>query len=54
MMEGLTHILSVMADCINFAPYDTKYQPKNKCKEILEYWGFQCLSFQSWEKLELL
>ncbi|NXU48380.1 RIF1 protein, partial [Turnix velox] len=30
MMDGLTHIVSVMVDCINFAPYGTKYQPKTR------------------------
>lgn len=35
MLEGLTHLVSVMVDCINFAPYGTKFQPKNRCKEIL-------------------
>uniref|UniRef100_A0A8C6JU10 Uncharacterized protein n=1 Tax=Melopsittacus undulatus TaxID=13146 RepID=A0A8C6JU10_MELUD len=39
MMEGLTHILSVMADCINFAPYDTKYQPKNKSPQTTTDWS---------------
>uniref|UniRef100_A0A8B9F3E3 Replication timing regulatory factor 1 n=1 Tax=Amazona collaria TaxID=241587 RepID=A0A8B9F3E3_9PSIT len=35
----LTHILSVMADCINFAPYDTKYQPKNKSPQATTDWS---------------
>ncbi|NXD72448.1 RIF1 protein, partial [Eolophus roseicapillus] len=39
MMEGLTHILSVMVDCINFAPYDTKYQPKNKSPQTPTDWS---------------
>ncbi|XP_057271602.1 telomere-associated protein RIF1 isoform X1 [Pezoporus wallicus] len=39
MMEGLTHILSVMSDCINFAPYDTKYQPKNKSPQTTTDWS---------------
>uniref|UniRef100_A0A8C6JWZ2 Uncharacterized protein n=1 Tax=Melopsittacus undulatus TaxID=13146 RepID=A0A8C6JWZ2_MELUD len=38
-LEGLTHILSVMADCINFAPYDTKYQPKNKSPQTTTDWS---------------
>lgn len=46
MMDGLTHIISVMVDCINFAPYGIKYQPKNRCKEIPEYWGFLSLAFR--------
>ncbi|KAM9550434.1 telomere-associated protein RIF1 isoform 1-T1 [Guaruba guarouba] len=39
MMESLAHILSVMADCINFAPYDTKYQPKNKSPQTTTDWS---------------
>ncbi|NXW94501.1 RIF1 protein, partial [Alopecoenas beccarii] len=39
MMDGLTHILSVMVDCINFAPYGTKYQPKNKSPQTPTDWS---------------
>lgn len=40
MLEGLTHLVSVMVDCINFAPYGTKFQPKTRCKETLGFGGF--------------
>ncbi|XP_065696752.1 telomere-associated protein RIF1 isoform X2 [Patagioenas fasciata] len=39
MMDGLTHILSVMVDCVNFAPYGTKYQPKNKSPQTPTDWS---------------
>ncbi|XP_009864524.1 PREDICTED: telomere-associated protein RIF1, partial [Apaloderma vittatum] len=39
MMDGLTHIVSVMADCINFAPYGTKYQPKNRSPQTPTDWS---------------
>ncbi|XP_065493847.1 telomere-associated protein RIF1 isoform X1 [Caloenas nicobarica] len=39
MMDGLTHILSIMVDCINFAPYGTKYQPKNKSPQTPTDWS---------------
>ncbi|NXN31045.1 RIF1 protein, partial [Nycticryphes semicollaris] len=39
MMDGLTHIVSVMVDCINFAPYGTKYQPKNKSPQTPTDWS---------------
>ncbi|NXF86251.1 RIF1 protein, partial [Eubucco bourcierii] len=39
MMDGLTHILSVMVDCINFAPYATKYQPKNRSPQTSTDWA---------------
>ncbi|NXS52298.1 RIF1 protein, partial [Brachypteracias leptosomus] len=39
MMEGITHILSVMTDCINFAPYGTKYQPKNRSPQTPTDWS---------------
>ncbi|NXN12309.1 RIF1 protein, partial [Indicator maculatus] len=39
MMDGITHILSVMVDCINFAPYATKYQPKNKSPQTSTDWA---------------
>ncbi|NXL66924.1 RIF1 protein, partial [Chordeiles acutipennis] len=39
MMDGLTHILSVMVDCINFAPYGTKYQPKNRSPQTPTDWS---------------
>ncbi|NXW66777.1 RIF1 protein, partial [Eurystomus gularis] len=39
MMEGITHILSVIIDCINFAPYGTKYQPKNRSPQTPTDWS---------------
>ncbi|XP_010159043.1 PREDICTED: telomere-associated protein RIF1, partial [Eurypyga helias] len=39
MMDGLTHIISVMVDCINFAPYGTKYQPKIKSPQTPTDWS---------------
>uniref|UniRef100_A0A8B9MEQ5 Replication timing regulatory factor 1 n=1 Tax=Accipiter nisus TaxID=211598 RepID=A0A8B9MEQ5_9AVES len=39
VMDGLTHIMSVMVDCINFAPYGTKYQPKNKSPQTPTDWS---------------
>ncbi|XP_061860797.1 telomere-associated protein RIF1 isoform X2 [Colius striatus] len=39
MMDGLTHIVSVMVDCINFAPYGTKYQPKNRSPQTPTDWS---------------
>ncbi|NXL89475.1 RIF1 protein, partial [Alectura lathami] len=39
MMDGLTHIVSVMVDCINFAPYGIKYQPKNRSPQTPADWS---------------
>ncbi|NWW54294.1 RIF1 protein, partial [Pedionomus torquatus] len=39
MMDGFTHIISVMVDCINFAPYGTKYQPKNRSPQTPTDWS---------------
>ncbi|NXN67607.1 RIF1 protein, partial [Himantopus himantopus] len=39
MMDGLTHIISVMVDCINFSPYGTKYQPKNRSPQTPTDWS---------------
>ncbi|NXW01229.1 RIF1 protein, partial [Fregetta grallaria] len=39
MMDGLTHIISVMVDCINFAPYGTKYQPKTRSPQTPTDWS---------------
>ncbi|XP_053925915.1 telomere-associated protein RIF1 isoform X2 [Cuculus canorus] len=39
VMEGLTHIVSVMVDCINFAPYGTKYQPKTRSPQTPTDWS---------------
>ncbi|KAM6397893.1 telomere-associated protein RIF1 isoform 2-T4 [Pluvialis apricaria] len=39
MMDSLTHIISVMVDCINFAPYGTKYQPKTKSPQTPTDWS---------------
>uniref|UniRef100_A0A8C8R9B7 Replication timing regulatory factor 1 n=1 Tax=Pelusios castaneus TaxID=367368 RepID=A0A8C8R9B7_9SAUR len=39
VVDGLTYIVSVMVDCINFAPYGTKYQPKNKSPQTPTDWS---------------
>ncbi|NWT03621.1 RIF1 protein, partial [Mionectes macconnelli] len=39
MMEGLTHVVSVMVDCINFAPYGTKFQPKTRSPQTPSDWS---------------
>ncbi|XP_006266218.1 telomere-associated protein RIF1 isoform X4 [Alligator mississippiensis] len=39
MVDSLTHIISVMVDCINFAPYGTKYQPKNRSPQTPTDWS---------------
>ncbi|NXU08020.1 RIF1 protein, partial [Pardalotus punctatus] len=39
MLEGLTHVVSVMVDCINFAPYGTKFQPKNRSPQTPTEWA---------------
>ncbi|NXE11240.1 RIF1 protein, partial [Lophotis ruficrista] len=39
MMDGLTHVISVMVDCINFAPYGTKYQPKTRSPQTPSDWS---------------
>ncbi|KAM9380713.1 telomere-associated protein RIF1 [Phaethornis superciliosus] len=39
MLDGLTHIISVMVDCINFAPYGTKYQPKTRSPQTPTDWS---------------
>ncbi|NWR92917.1 RIF1 protein, partial [Furnarius figulus] len=39
MMEGLAHVVSVMVDCINFAPYGTKYQPKTRSPQTPTDWS---------------
>uniref|UniRef100_A0A8C3S061 Replication timing regulatory factor 1 n=1 Tax=Chelydra serpentina TaxID=8475 RepID=A0A8C3S061_CHESE len=39
MVDGLTHIVSVMIDCINFTPYGTKYQPKNRSPQTPTDWS---------------
>ncbi|XP_050195598.1 telomere-associated protein RIF1 isoform X3 [Myiozetetes cayanensis] len=39
MMEGLTHVVSVMVECINFAPYGTKYQPKTRSPQTPSDWS---------------
>ncbi|NWR39567.1 RIF1 protein, partial [Tachuris rubrigastra] len=39
MLEGLTHVVSVMVDCINFAPYGTKYQPKTRSPQTPSDWS---------------
>ncbi|NWT85146.1 RIF1 protein, partial [Lanius ludovicianus] len=39
MLEGLTHLVSVMVDCINFAPYGTKFQPKTRSPQTPIDWA---------------
>ncbi|NXI02119.1 RIF1 protein, partial [Pachycephala philippinensis] len=39
MLEGLTPLVSVMVDCINFAPYGTKFQPKNRSPQTPTDWA---------------
>ncbi|NXQ64857.1 RIF1 protein, partial [Anthoscopus minutus] len=39
MLEGLTHLVSVMVDCINFAPYGTKFQPINRSPQTPTDWA---------------
>ncbi|NXX97227.1 RIF1 protein, partial [Centropus bengalensis] len=39
MLEGLIHVVSVMVDCINFAPYGTKYQPKTRSPQTPTEWS---------------
>ncbi|XP_066468052.1 telomere-associated protein RIF1 [Tiliqua scincoides] len=39
MLDGLAQIVSVMVDCINFAPYCTKYQPPNKSPQTPTDWS---------------
>ncbi|XP_042334377.1 telomere-associated protein RIF1 isoform X2 [Sceloporus undulatus] len=39
MLDGLSHITSVMVDCINFAPYGTKYQPSNRSPQTPTDWS---------------
>ncbi|XP_031446660.1 telomere-associated protein RIF1 [Phasianus colchicus] len=39
MLDGLTHVVAVMVDCINFAPYGIKYQPKNRSPQTPSDWS---------------
>ncbi|XP_008116050.2 telomere-associated protein RIF1 isoform X1 [Anolis carolinensis] len=39
MLDGLSHIVSVMVNCISFAPYGTKYQPPNRSPQTLSDWS---------------
>ncbi|NXI10531.1 RIF1 protein, partial [Irena cyanogastra] len=39
MLEGLTHLVAVMVDCINFAPYGTKFQPKTRSPQTPTDWA---------------
>uniref|UniRef100_A0A803XNE1 Telomere-associated protein Rif1 N-terminal domain-containing protein n=1 Tax=Meleagris gallopavo TaxID=9103 RepID=A0A803XNE1_MELGA len=39
MLDGLTHVVAVMVDCINFAPYGIKYQPKNRSPQTPTDWS---------------
>ncbi|XP_062434616.1 telomere-associated protein RIF1 [Rhea pennata] len=39
VVDGLIHIISVMVDCINFAPYCIKYQPKSRSPQTPTDWS---------------
>uniref|UniRef100_A0A8C6ZZQ1 Replication timing regulatory factor 1 n=1 Tax=Nothoprocta perdicaria TaxID=30464 RepID=A0A8C6ZZQ1_NOTPE len=39
VVKGLTHVMSVVVDCINFAPYGTKYQPKIRSPQTPTDWS---------------
>ncbi|XP_032301821.1 telomere-associated protein RIF1 isoform X1 [Coturnix japonica] len=39
MLDGLTHVVAVMVDCINFAPYGIKYQPKKRSPQTPTDWS---------------
>ncbi|NWU98484.1 RIF1 protein, partial [Upupa epops] len=39
VIDGLIYIASVMVDCINFAPYGTKYQPKTRSPQTPTDWA---------------
>ncbi|XP_052531159.1 telomere-associated protein RIF1 isoform X2 [Tympanuchus pallidicinctus] len=39
MLDGLTHVVAVMVDCINFSPYGIKYQPKNRSPQTPTDWS---------------
>ncbi|XP_074403929.1 telomere-associated protein RIF1 isoform X2 [Zonotrichia albicollis] len=39
MLDGLTHLVSVMVDCINFAPYGPKFQPKTRSPQAPTDWA---------------
>ncbi|XP_060632922.2 telomere-associated protein RIF1 isoform X2 [Anolis sagrei] len=39
MLDGLSHIVSVMVNNINFAPYGTKYQPPNRSPQTPSDWS---------------
>ncbi|NWI79949.1 RIF1 protein, partial [Dryoscopus gambensis] len=39
MLEGLTHLVSVMVECLNFAPYGTKFQPKTRSPQTPTDWA---------------
>ncbi|NWW75493.1 RIF1 protein, partial [Climacteris rufus] len=39
MLEGLTQVVAVMVDCINFAPYGTKFQPKTRSPQTPTDWA---------------
>ncbi|XP_062972624.1 telomere-associated protein RIF1 isoform X2 [Elgaria multicarinata webbii] len=39
MLGGLSHIASVMVDCIDFEPYGTKYQPTNRSPQTPTDWS---------------
>ncbi|XP_063174445.1 telomere-associated protein RIF1 [Candoia aspera] len=39
MLDGLAQITLVMVECINFAPYDKKYQPTNRSPQTPVDWA---------------
>ncbi|XP_077176202.1 telomere-associated protein RIF1 isoform X3 [Paroedura picta] len=39
MLDGLSHVTSIMVDCINFAPYGAKSQPPNKSPQTPSDWS---------------
>ncbi|XP_021254403.1 telomere-associated protein RIF1 isoform X2 [Numida meleagris] len=39
VLDGLTQVVSVMVDCVNFAPYGIKYQPKNRSPQTPTDWS---------------
>ncbi|KAM3829306.1 LOW QUALITY PROTEIN: telomere-associated protein RIF1-like [Vipera latastei] len=39
MLDALSYITEVMVECINFAPYDKKYQPANRSPQTQMDWA---------------
>lgn len=38
-LDRITHIITVMVDCIDFSPYNIKYQPKTKSPQRPTDWS---------------